>query len=175
MFPNSTGVADSHGRPRTIHRFSACSCLLALSRRGKLTSQEPSSEFLPTVFWAEGLKVIRTPVRASNARCQRWIPSARRECLDWLLIVGRPQQAGCLAQLGLQSRLPERLAVRRRDGLPPPRPRRPRRPPWPPAGGGTSTAICGIEVGTSCSGCLPARTIAARRSTRAIASTPLAT
>ncbi len=39
---------------------------------------------------AEGLEVIRTPVRAPNAntRCERWISSARRECLDWLLIVG---------------------------------------------------------------------------------------
>src|SRR5262245_45803334 len=36
------------------------------------------------VFGAEGLEVIRTPVRApnANARCERWISSARRECRD---------------------------------------------------------------------------------------------
>lgn len=40
---------------------------------------------------AEGLEMIRTPVRApnANARCERWISSARCECLDWLLIVSR--------------------------------------------------------------------------------------
>jgi putative transposase len=41
------------------------------------------------VFRAEGLEVIRTPVRAPNAnsRCECWVSSLRRECLDWLLIV----------------------------------------------------------------------------------------
>ncbi len=44
-----------------------------------------------TVFEAEGMKVIRTPVRApkANATAERWIGSARRECLDWMLIVSR--------------------------------------------------------------------------------------
>jgi putative transposase len=52
------------------------------------------------VFRAEGLEVIRTPVRApnANARCERWISSARRECLDWLLIVGRRQLEAVLAE-----------------------------------------------------------------------------
>src|SRR5262249_27742281 len=36
---------------------------------------------------------IRTPVRApnANAHLERWIGSARRECLDRLLILGRRQ------------------------------------------------------------------------------------
>jgi len=42
---------------------------------------------------SENIKVIRTPVRApnANAHMERWVGSARRECLDRLLIVGRRQ------------------------------------------------------------------------------------
>lgn len=45
------------------------------------------------VFRSEGLRVIKTPVRAprANAICERWIGSLRRECLDWILIVQRRQ------------------------------------------------------------------------------------
>jgi len=52
------------------------------------------------VFRTEGLEVIRTPVRApnANARCERWISSARRECLDWLLILGRGHLEAVLAE-----------------------------------------------------------------------------
>jgi putative transposase len=50
------------------------------------------------VFRSEGPRVIRTPVRAprANAICERWIGSLRRECLDWILIVRRPQLEGVL-------------------------------------------------------------------------------
>jgi transposase InsO family protein len=43
------------------------------------------------VFRTEGIRAIRTPVRAPNANAftERWIGSARRECLDRLLIVNR--------------------------------------------------------------------------------------
>jgi len=62
---------------RTIHRFLAlaCSCLLALSRRGKFTSQEPSSEFIPTVFW-------RRVERSSERRCalERPVPALDLQC-----------------------------------------------------------------------------------------------
>jgi putative transposase len=52
------------------------------------------------VFRAEGLEVIRTQVRApnANARCERWVSSVRRECLDWLLIVNRRHLEAVLAE-----------------------------------------------------------------------------
>jgi branched-subunit amino acid aminotransferase/4-amino-4-deoxychorismate lyase len=43
------------------------------------------------VFRFEGIRVIRTPTRAPRAKAhaERWVGSLRRECLDWLLILGR--------------------------------------------------------------------------------------
>lgn len=43
------------------------------------------------VFRSEGVRILRTPVRAAraNAIMERWFGSLRRECLDRLLIVGR--------------------------------------------------------------------------------------
>jgi putative transposase len=42
---------------------------------------------------SDGIKVIRTPVRAPNANAftERWVGSVRRECLDRILIFGRRQ------------------------------------------------------------------------------------
>ena len=39
----------------------------------------------------EGMRVIRTPLQApkANAYAERWVGSARRECLDWLMVGGR--------------------------------------------------------------------------------------
>ena len=52
------------------------------------------------VFRSEGLRVIKTPVRApmANAICERWIGSLRRECLDWVLIVHRRQLEAVLRE-----------------------------------------------------------------------------
>jgi transposase InsO family protein len=42
------------------------------------------------VFRTEGIRVIRTPIRATNANAcaERWVETLRAECLDWLLILG---------------------------------------------------------------------------------------
>ncbi len=43
------------------------------------------------VFRSEGIRTIRTPMRAprANAFIERWIGTVRRECLDRILIVNR--------------------------------------------------------------------------------------
>jgi transposase InsO family protein len=43
------------------------------------------------VFRSEGIEIMRTPVRAprANAIAERFVRTARSECLDWLLIVNR--------------------------------------------------------------------------------------
>jgi putative transposase len=49
------------------------------------------TESVDTVFRAEGIDVIRTPYHAPNANAyaERWIRSAREECLDKLLIINQ--------------------------------------------------------------------------------------
>jgi hypothetical protein len=48
------------------------------------------------VFTAAGVRIIKTPVQAprANAIAERWIGSARRECLDRMLITGEAPAAG---------------------------------------------------------------------------------
>ena len=43
------------------------------------------------MFRSEGMRIVRTPIRAPNANafCERWVGTLRAECLDWTLILGR--------------------------------------------------------------------------------------
>jgi len=52
------------------------------------------------VFRTEGVRVIKTPIRApkANAFAERWVRTARRECLDHLLILGRRHLEGALRE-----------------------------------------------------------------------------
>ena len=45
------------------------------------------------VFRSEGIRIVRTPVRApkANAIAERFVRTVRAECLDWLLILNRRQ------------------------------------------------------------------------------------
>jgi transposase InsO family protein len=51
------------------------------------------------VFTADGIRVVRTPVRApkANAYAERWVRTVRTECLDWLLIRNRQHLERVLA------------------------------------------------------------------------------
>jgi putative transposase len=43
------------------------------------------------VFRSEGIRIVKTPVRApkANAIAERFVRTVRSECLDWLLILNR--------------------------------------------------------------------------------------
>jgi putative transposase len=80
-----------------------------------------------TVFRFEGIRVIHTPVRApkANATCERFVGTARRECLDWLLIANCKHLQHVLREFveHYNTHRPHRAL-----GLAPPEPRHPRRP-----------------------------------------------
>jgi transposase InsO family protein len=52
------------------------------------------------VFIAQGIQVLRTPVRAprANAYAERWVGTVRREVLDRMLILGCRQLRSVLAE-----------------------------------------------------------------------------
>jgi putative transposase len=78
------GLDDRDGRFR----------LLVRDRDTKFTAA------FDAVFAAEGIKVLRTPVRAprANAYAERWVGTVRREVLDRMLILGRRQLRSVLAE-----------------------------------------------------------------------------
>jgi len=72
-------------------------CLL--SRRFLIRDRDTkfTTEF-DEVLRTEGLRIIRTPIRApqANAYAERFVGTVRRECLDWTLIRGRRHLAAVL-------------------------------------------------------------------------------
>jgi transposase InsO family protein len=52
------------------------------------------------VFGSEGIRVVRTPIRAprANALAERWVATLRRELLDRMLITGRRQLKAALSE-----------------------------------------------------------------------------
>jgi transposase InsO family protein len=88
---------------------------------GKFTST------VDTVFNTEGIRVIRTPVRApkANAVAERFVGTARRECLDWILIANHRHLQHVLAEFvdHYNGHRPHRAL-----GLAPPEPDQPTRP-----------------------------------------------
>jgi putative transposase len=65
-------------------------------QRHRILIRDRDSKFTAAfdeVFRSEGLKVIKAPIAAPRAKAhaERWVGSARRECLDRILIVSRRQ------------------------------------------------------------------------------------
>jgi transposase InsO family protein len=52
------------------------------------------------VFASEGIRILRTPVRApqANAIAERWVGTVRRELLDRILIINRRHLTAVLAE-----------------------------------------------------------------------------
>jgi putative transposase len=82
---NLVGDLAEHGR---TFKF------LIRDRDAKFTARFDS------VFASEGIKVLKTPVRAprANAYAERWVGTVRRECLDRLLVLGRRHLEVVLAE-----------------------------------------------------------------------------
>jgi transposase InsO family protein len=87
-----------------------------------------------TVFNAEGVRVIRTPVRSpkANAVAERFLGTVRRKCLDWILIPNHRHPRHVRHELVDHY---NRHRPHRALGPAPPEPRQPAQPvSTPPAG-----------------------------------------
>jgi putative transposase len=68
----------------------------------KFLIRDRDTKFTPAfdaVFADENIRVLKTPIRAptANAYAERWVGTARRECLDRILIVNSRQLQRVLA------------------------------------------------------------------------------
>ena len=101
LFFIEIGSRRVHFAGCTVHPDSAWVTQQARQVMWELEDREPTIRFLirdndkkftqsfDTIFRSEGIDVIPTPYRAPNANsfAERWIRSAREECLDKLLII----------------------------------------------------------------------------------------
>lgn len=60
-------------------------------RQHELDTEYANPTPFDEVFRSEGIRIVKTPVRApkANAVAERFVRTARVECLDWLLILNR--------------------------------------------------------------------------------------
>jgi putative transposase len=88
---DAAGQQPAHGAGKSA---SAATGFLLRDRDTKFTAT------FDAVFAAEGIRVLRTPVRAprANAYAERWVATVRREVLDRMLILGCRQLRSVLAE-----------------------------------------------------------------------------
>jgi hypothetical protein len=87
-------TAQPDGRWVTQQARNLCMILRDSGRGFAFLIRDRDSKFVTSfdeVFASEGTTVIKTPVRSpqANAYGERFVGTARRECLDWVLIFGR--------------------------------------------------------------------------------------
>src|SRR5262249_24365057 len=81
-----------HPESGTQHARNLTWELTELGRRPRFLTRDRDAKFaaaFDSVFAAEATKVRRTPPRSpqANSIAERWVASARREALDWLLVL----------------------------------------------------------------------------------------
>ena len=74
--------------------------LLDISTRRIVCSDGIFAPAVDEALRSMSLQVLKTPVRApqANARCERFIGTARRECLDWMLPLNERHLRSVLAE-----------------------------------------------------------------------------